>query len=130
MKKFSLLLTLAVCFATVTMAQRNMSPEDIAKFKEKRKTTLVDSLGVTSAIADSVVSIEQNSRAKMMGSRKDGASREDMMATMKTIQEEKYAEVKKILSADAYTKYLSMEVNARGQMRNRMGGGGGRPKDN
>ncbi|PZP51396.1 MAG: hypothetical protein DI598_03300 [Pseudopedobacter saltans] len=105
------------------MAQRNFSPEDIAKMKEKRKTTLVDSLGVTSEIADSVLSIEQSSRAKMMDLRKGGASREDMRTQMQAITEQRNADVKKILSADAYTKYVSMEANSRKQMMNRMGGG-------
>ena len=122
MKKISILLAMFfICFATASMAQRNWSPEDMAKMKEHRKTMLVDSLNVSSAVADSVVSIENSYRGKMMDMRKSGASRDDMRAQMQTMQEQKNADVKKILPADAYTKYIGMEERSRAQMRNRMG---------
>jgi|GEM_PF-6970366 len=121
MKRISVLFAmLFVCFATTAMAQRNWSPQDMAKMKEKRKTTLVDSLGVSSAVADSVLAIEDNSRTKMMDLRKSGANRDDLRGQFQTIQDEKNANVKKILSDDAYNKYIGMQ---QGRMGGGMGGG-------
>lgn len=129
MKKIRLLLATALMlFASASFAQRNWSPEDIAKMKEKRKTTLVDSLGVTSVIADTVLAIEDRSRAKLIDLRQSGASREDLRTQFQAINDQKNAEVKKVLSADAYTKYIGLEERSRNRMRNGMGGG--RPAGN
>lgn len=130
MKKISILVALfCLGFAATSMAQRNWSPEDMAKMKERREKTFVDSLGITSAVADSVISIEDSYRSKMMDMRKSGASRDDMRSQMQTIQAQKNADVKKILSDDAYNKYIGMEERGRARMQNRMGGGG-RPNSN
>ncbi|WP_447640958.1 MULTISPECIES: hypothetical protein [Chitinophagaceae] len=130
MKKISILVALfCLGFAATSMAQRNWSPEDMAKMKERREKTFVDSLGITSAVADSVISIEDGYRSKMMDMRKSGASRDDMRSQMQTIQAQKNADVKKILSDDAYNKYIGMEERSRARMQNRMGGGG-RPNSN
>ncbi len=130
MKKISVLLGMFLfLFAATSMAQRNWSPEDLAKMKEKRKTTLVDSLGITSVIADSVLAIEDRSRSKMMDLRKSGGSADDMKTQYQALQEQKNADVKKVLPADAYTKYVEMEQRQRNRMP-RMGGGGDRANGN
>lgn len=120
MKKLALFLAAAFLFtASATMAQRGgFSPE-------KQKAMYKDSLGVTDAIADSMVAIDGRYRTKMMDMRKSGTSRDDMMAQMKAGQEAKNEEIKKILPADAYTKYQAIQERRRAEMKNRMGGGRG-----
>ena len=131
MKKVSILLVL-FCSLLVgsVIAQRTWTPEDIAKAKEKRSTTLVDSLAIPKVNADSVTSIEFSTRMSMGELRKEGLDRDAMIAKMRALQQQKNDAIQKILSADAYTKYVDMEKRNREKMRNRMGGGFGRQDNN
>ncbi|MFT4203249.1 MAG: hypothetical protein QM610_04985 [Chitinophagaceae bacterium] len=120
MKKITVLLSTFLLLAVGSMAQRERSPEDMAKMKEKRKTTLIDSLGVTSEVADSVLAIEDRYRPQPKGKGEggDGGDRPDP-SQFKAQNEAKKAELKKYLSDDLYNKYVELEK------RNRRHGHGG-----
>lgn len=128
MKKIKLLLSAALLFmAVASQAQRGqMSPEKMAEFKTKYKTTLQDSLQIAEPMADSIANIDfayQASSRELF--QNQDLSREDKMAKMKELKETKDNQVKALLPEPTYEKYLSMEKNrmkarfGQGQMRRR-----------
>jgi hypothetical protein len=122
MKKIKLFLSVALLFmAVATQAQRGqMSPEKMAEFKTKYKTTLQDSLQIAEPMADSIANIDfayQTSVRELF--QNQDISREDKMAKIKDLKTQKDNTVKGLLPEATFEKYLSMEKNARYQMRPR-----------
>ena len=128
MKKIGFLLIAIVFGTTVSMAQyggggQNRTPEERAK---QQTADLKEALGLDKTQEKKVYDLNLESGKKMAKMREEmggGGFSEEMRDKMMAMREEQNKEMKKILTAEQYTKYekyLEERRSRRGQ------GGGGR----
>jgi hypothetical protein len=121
MKKILFLLFACLSIGVISNAQgRGQNPEAM-------KQMLRDSLQLSDKQVDSVAAILQEFQPKQreIFSNQD-MSREDKMAKMKELNEERNARLKGVLTVDQFKKFQEMEE----RRRQRMAQGGGRPGGN
>lgn len=120
MKKILALLTIVLSVCTLANAQNGQRGE---QYMQMYKQRLKDSLQFSDAKADSVAAIVQSYQPKQREIFMDqNMSREDKMAKMKTLQDERNQKLKGILTDDELQKLTAMEERAR-QRRMQQGGG-------
>lgn len=123
MKK--LLSIAAICLlSTAAMAQQGGGggrEQMMAMMKQR----LVDSLGVTSSVADSVVAIQTSYRMKERGMRGDNgaAPTDEQKAAAMASRQEMKTKLKAFLTDDQILKLDAMEMAQRQRMGGGMGGG-------
>ena len=128
MKKIGFLLIAILFGTTVSMAQyggggQNRTPEERAK---QQTADLKEALGLDKTQEKKVYDLNLESGKKMIKMREEmggGGFSEEMRDKMMAMREEQNKEMKKILTADQFTKYekyLEERRSRRGQ------GGGGR----
>lgn len=124
MKK--LLAIASICLlSTAAMAQQGQGGGGREQMMAMMKQRLVDSLGVTSSVADSVMAIQMSYRMKERGMRGDNATPptdEQKTAAMASRQEMK-TKLKAFLTDDQILKLDAMEMAQRQRMGGGMGGG-------
>lgn len=131
MKKLGFLLIVMLFVSSVSMAQdrggmRNMSPEERAK---QQTAQLKELLGLNQDQEKKVYDLNIESSKKMQKMREEmggGGFSDDMRQKMTQIREDENKAMKKILTAEQYTKYEKYLE----ERRSRRGGGGGAPNRN
>lgn len=123
MKKLGLLLIVMLVISSVSMAQnrggmRNMNPEERAK---QQTAQLKEVLGLNKEQEKKVYDLNIESGKKMQKMREEmggGGFSDDMRQKMTQMREDQNKEMKKILTAEQYTKYekyLEERRSRRGQ---------------
>ncbi len=123
MKKLGLLLIVMLVVSSVSMAQnrggmRNMNPEERAK---QQTAQLKEVLGLNKEQEKKVYDLNIESGKKMQKMREEmggGGFSDDMRQKMTQMREDQNKEMKKILTAEQYTKYekyLEERRSRRGQ---------------
>jgi len=98
-----------------------MDPEELA---ERQTTQMKESLELTAEQLPNVEKLNLEYAGKMKEARDQaGDDREAMRSTMTEMMKEKDVKMKKILTADQWTKF---EADRKERIQNRRGGGGGR----
>jgi protein-disulfide isomerase-like protein with CxxC motif len=122
MKKILTLLTIVLSVCTLAKAQNGQRGEEYMKAYKQR---LVDSIGLSEAKADSVMSVVSSYQPQQREIFMDqSTSREDKMAKLKTLTDERNTKLKTILTDDQLAKLEAMEQRAREKMRQGAAGGG------
>ena len=119
---------LVVLFNTTVIAQdgrgqgrRNMDPKELA---ERMTSQMKESLKLTEAQLPQVEALNLKYAEKMSAARAEASGdREVMRGKMRTMMQEKDVELKKILTAEQWTKF---EADRKERMQNRRGGSGRR----
>lgn len=127
MKKLFAIATICLITTAATAQQGGGGGREqmVAMMKQR----LVDSLGVSSSVADSVVAVQMSYRMKERGMRGDGQTppTDEQKAQMKASNEEMKTKLKTFLTDMQITKLQSMQMRGGGGRRGGNGGGGGTP---
>lgn len=127
MKKLFVIATICL-ITTAAMAQPGGAGREQMMAAQKQR--LVDSLGITPAIADSVMALRMSYMMKSREMRGDGQTQltDDQKAQMKASNEEMKTKLKTFLTDDQITKLEAMQMRGGGGMGSgRRGGNGGNP---
>ena len=123
MKK--IITTLVVVCSLFSISAHAQREDRLAQLKQQLK----DSLQFSDVVADSVVAVQKDFGPKTREIFMDqNLSREDKQAQILALNEQKKVRLKKAGLTDE--QIAKLDAWQRSQMRNRMGGGGGRPGNN
>lgn len=125
MKKLFAIATICLLTTAAAIAQPRQGGAGREQMMATMKQRLVDSLGVTPAIADSVMGVQMSYRMKERGMRGDGQTppTDEQKQAMKASREEMKTKLKTFLTDDQIKKYETMQMRGSG----RRGGNGGNP---
>ncbi len=130
MKRLLAILTICLFTTVAANAQQGQGGgQGREQMMAAMKQRLVDSLGVTPTVADSVMAIQMSYRMKERGMRGDGQTppTDEQKAQMKASRDEMKTKLKAFLSDDQISKLEAMQMRMGGGMGGRRGGGGGNP---
>jgi hypothetical protein len=124
MKKLFAIVTICLLTTVAANAQQGQGGQGREQMMAAQKQKLVDSLGVTPAVADSVMAIRMSYMMKNRGLRGDGQTppTDDQKAQMKASNDEMKTKLKAFLTDDQITKLEAMQMRG-GGMGGRRGGG-------